>query len=135
MSRIIKTDNPSTERNRAIREIVYALNYGLSATLPQDEYKDIALYIVHLLAFVNQTVSITVEAWEKRGYWLKADKFQYEWSWIDREIASLSAGLNEPPGTVIFNFQERTAGLAQQLKDNKLPKKQKDYKPWKMLKG
>ncbi len=30
---------------------------------------------------INSNIDKSVEAWEKRGYWVKADKFRLDWEW------------------------------------------------------
>lgn len=37
--------------------------------------------LVCCLRAVDQTVEESIRAWEKRGYWKKADDFQQKWWW------------------------------------------------------
>jgi hypothetical protein len=57
------------------------------------EERDLAAYIALSLAEIATTIEKTVEPWEKRGYWLKADRFRLEWEWTDRLGKRLSDGL------------------------------------------
>ena len=43
--------------------------------------KDLAAFIGVALQAVHDTVERSVGPWEKRGYWVKADKFRLEWGW------------------------------------------------------
>jgi hypothetical protein len=36
---------------------------------------------------IHESALVTVEAWEKRGYWMKADRFMRDWEWAG-ELAS-----------------------------------------------
>ncbi len=43
--------------------------------------KDMAAQIVFNLKEINDSVETTVSAWEKRDYWMKAERFMRDWSW------------------------------------------------------
>lgn len=45
------------------------------------EAKDIAAFIALALQAISDGVDVSVAAWEKRDYWVKADKFRMEWRW------------------------------------------------------
>jgi len=45
------------------------------------ESKDMSGTMVYLLREINAGVMVSVEAWEKRGYWMKADRFIRKWQW------------------------------------------------------
>jgi hypothetical protein len=51
------------------------------------EAKDMFAALVYLLREMHESTLVTVEAWEKRGYWMKADRFMREWEW-SAEIAA-----------------------------------------------
>ena len=53
----------------------------MSQQEPNTEAKDAAAFIVIALRKIYDTVEKSVVAWEKRGYWVKADKFRLEWEW------------------------------------------------------
>jgi hypothetical protein len=40
--------------------------------------KDLVAFIVLSLQEINNTIDSSVEAWEKRGYWIKADRFRMD---------------------------------------------------------
>ena len=46
-----------------------------------DESRDLAAFISRGLLAVHDLVEQTVRPWEKRDYWVKADKFRLEWAW------------------------------------------------------
>jgi hypothetical protein len=51
-----------------------------------DDVRDMVATIVYCLREIDESIIETIQAWEKRGYWQKADKFQQEWMWA--EVAS-----------------------------------------------
>ncbi len=46
------------------------------------EARDMAAAIVLALDEMATTVDVTCDAWEKRNYFLKADRFRLEWEWV-----------------------------------------------------
>ena len=82
MSRIISVDGTGTERTRLTKSIVVALR-ELMKQKQVDAYSyDLSAYVVLALRMINLNVEKTVVAWEKRDYWLKADKFRMQWGWV-----------------------------------------------------
>ena len=45
------------------------------------EAKDMFAALVFSLRQIHESTLVTVEAWEKRGYWMKADRFMRDWEW------------------------------------------------------
>lgn len=54
-----------------------------------DESKDMSATLVFLLREIYTGVLISIEAWEKRGYWMKADRFLREWEWTVETASNL----------------------------------------------
>lgn len=46
-----------------------------------DEAKDMAAAMVFILRDIDNGVDESAQAWEKRDYWIKADRFRVEWEW------------------------------------------------------
>ena len=82
MSRIINAENPSTIRNRHRRSIAEMLRRLSQKAALDDESKDMAAMIVFLLREIETGVESTAGAWEKRDYWMKAERFLREWEWV-----------------------------------------------------
>ena len=83
MGKVINPNTPGKERDRLVKSIALALR-ELSATHEfNQKVKDLTAYIALALMSVSDTTKITVSAWEKRGYWVKADKFHLEWIWSE----------------------------------------------------
>ena len=81
MSRIINPESSGKERTRLTKAIVLAVRELAQQTGPGVESCDLAAFIVLALGIVAETIDISVAAWEKRGYWVKADKFRMDWDW------------------------------------------------------
>ncbi|MFZ5919361.1 MAG: hypothetical protein ACOYZ7_20725 [Chloroflexota bacterium] len=91
MSRVISTENPGRTRNQHRRTIAEALRRLSQKPALDGEAKDLAAVIVFSLQGIAETVDQTIDAWEKRDYYLKAERFRQEWRWLDRLTDELSA--------------------------------------------
>jgi hypothetical protein len=90
MSRVISVDGPGKVRNQHRRTIAEALRRLSQKPEFDDEVKDLAAIIVFCLHGIADTIDRTTEAWEKRDYYLKADRFREEWRWLDPLADELS---------------------------------------------
>lgn len=81
MARIINTASPGKLRSQERRTIAEILRHLLSKGGLDDEARDMAATIAYSLRAIDATIEVTTEAWEKRDYYLKADKFRLEWEW------------------------------------------------------
>ncbi|HIP73115.1 MAG TPA: hypothetical protein EYH05_17180 [Anaerolineae bacterium] len=87
MSRIINVENPSTIRNRHRRSIAEMLRHLSQKQEVDEEAKDMAAMIVFLLREIQAGVEKSALAWEKRDYWLKAERFMRDWEWTKLSAA------------------------------------------------
>jgi hypothetical protein len=83
MSRIIYTETPGKTRHQYRRSIAEMLRRLSQKRRIDEEAKDQAALIVLCLQGMADTVDQTVLAWEKRDYWMKAERFSREWEWLD----------------------------------------------------
>lgn len=84
MGRVINPDGVGKERTRLTRAVVLALRELMRQTEQDEHTRDLAAFIALALHEVAETIDVSVEAWEKRGYWLKADRFRMEWAWAEK---------------------------------------------------
>lgn len=89
MGRVINTNNPTTERNRNRRLIAELLRRLVSKRSVDEEARDMAATIVLALTEIDAGVRQTVSAWEKRDYWMKAERFLRDWGWVRESAANL----------------------------------------------
>jgi hypothetical protein len=81
MSRVINPDSVGKQRTQLSKSIVLALRQLARQTDTGAEARDLAAFIAVALEAIAQGIDASVGAWEKRGYWVKADKFRMEWAW------------------------------------------------------
>lgn len=81
MSRVINPDSSGKERTKLTKSIVKAIRQLMIQTKPDQNTRDLAAYIVLGLEDIYKSIDISVLAWEKRGYWVKADRFRIDWEW------------------------------------------------------
>lgn len=89
MSRIIHTENPTKIRNQNRRSIAEILRRLSQKTDIDDEARDMAAMLVFLLKEIHEGVEQAARAWEKRDYWMKAERFLREWAWAGETAANL----------------------------------------------
>ena len=83
MSRVINPNRPGKERDRLRKAVALALREMMKVPEPNDDTRDMAAFIALSLEAISETVETTVTAWEKRDYWVKADRFRMDWVWAD----------------------------------------------------
>ena len=81
MSRVINSESAGKDRTRLTKTVVISIRELLRQQEPSDLTRDLIAYILMALDGIYDTVDASVEAWEKRGYWLKADRFRMDWQW------------------------------------------------------
>ena len=95
MSRIIATESPGKVRNQLRRTIAEALRRLSQKRELDGEAKDLSALIIFCLHGIADTVDRTIEAWEKRDYYLKAERFREQWRWLEPVTDELSAVVYE----------------------------------------
>ena len=58
-----------------------------------DEAKDLAAFISLALKTISEGIDASVAAWEKRDYWVKADRFRMEWMWSGQYAEKLKTAV------------------------------------------
>ena len=84
MSRIINPESAGKDRTRLAKTAVLAIRELMKQTEPDIQTRDLAAFVALALDGIAQTIEPTVAAWEKRDYWVKADRFRLEWEWSER---------------------------------------------------
>jgi hypothetical protein len=94
LGRIINIDSAGKSRSQLSKAIVLALKELAGSQKPIDKRLDLAAFISLSLIAIAETVEQSVAAWEKRGYWVKADRFRMEWHWTHQAAHDLKEALN-----------------------------------------
>ena len=127
MSRIISSDSAGKERTRLTNGLVLAVRELAQQTGPGVESRDLAAFISIALSMVAETIDVSVAAWEKRGYWVKADRFRMDWTWSGHYSEKMQrALLTDDWGTIA----EVAALIAQKLNKITIPAGNRLGKPW-----
>ncbi len=127
MGRIINPEGAGKERNRLVKSIVLAMRELMRQSEPDEHSRDLAAYISLALLEVNQTIESSVVAWEKKGYWVKADRFRMEWVWTERVGKQLrEAVLNDDWATIAL----AVAQLGGKLNNVDVPVRHRLGTPW-----
>lgn len=127
MSRIINPESAGKERTQLTRAIVLALRELMQKTVVDDQTRDLAAFIALSLAAIYETIDSSVAAWEKRGYWVKADRFRMDWVWTENlGVAMRTALISDDWATVALV----SAQIMQKLKDVTVPKRHQLGTPW-----
>jgi hypothetical protein len=96
-------------------------------TEPTAKARDLVAFIALSLEAINLTVNTTVAAWEKRDYWVKADRFRMDWEWAAiLGSAMRQATLTEDWAAIAVN----AAKIAQHLSDVKVSDRHRMGTPW-----
>jgi hypothetical protein len=127
LGRVINPDSIGKERTQLIRAIVLALRELMQQTTTDERTRDLAAFIAIALDTIHQTIDVSVSAWEKRGYWIKADRFRMEWNWTEKYSKELK-------DAVLVDDWARVAmvagQIAERLKDVKVPQRNRIGAPW-----
>lgn len=127
MGRVINPETAGKERTRLCRAVVLALRTLMQQSEPNNTSRDLAAFMALALMAIDETIDAPVTAWEKRGYWVKADRFRMQWAWAGQISQTMrQAVLNEDWDTVTQNALK----VAQKLSHIKLPQRNRIGTPW-----
>ena len=127
MSRVINPETAGKERKQLSRAVVLAIRELMSQTETNANTRDLAAFIALALIAIHETIDGSVGAWEKRGYWIKADRFRMEWMWSESLGKKMEqAVLAEDWATVAATVVQ----IGEKLNSVKLPQRHRLGKPW-----
>ena len=89
MSRVININNPTKLRNQNRRTIAELLRRLSQKPQMDDEAKDMISCIVFALRDIFVGVEQSAAAWEKRDYWMKAERFLRQWDWTTESATNI----------------------------------------------
>ncbi|MCD4673550.1 MAG: hypothetical protein K8R77_12875 [Anaerolineaceae bacterium] len=127
MSRVINPETAGKQRKRLARSVVLAIRELGKQTEPTADSKDMAAFIVLALQEIHNTIDTTVAAWEKRGYWVKADRFRLEWEWSQLLSERLRTALMDDDWASMAML---LAQVAQKLNKEQIPTRHRLGTPW-----
>jgi hypothetical protein len=127
LSRIINPDSAGKDRTRLTKGVVLAVRELAGQSEPGEQAHDLAAFIALALQAIADTIDVSVAAWEKRGYWVKADKFRMEWSWAGQLAGKMRSAIDEEDWASIAQIATKAA---QRLNKITVPPGHRLGKPW-----
>ncbi len=127
MSRVYNPDSVGKDRTRLSKSVVLALRELMKQTEPNVETKELTAYVVMALQEISEGIDVSVQAWEKRDYWVKADKFRLEWEWAGNYAKILKEALRKEDWATVAMTSAR---IAQKLNKVTVPERHRLGTPW-----
>jgi hypothetical protein len=127
LSRVINPETAGKQRKRLARSVVLSIRELSKQSEVTAVSKDMGAYIVLALREMHDTVETSVVAWEKRGYWVKADRFRLEWEWSQVLGDKLYQALISDDWASIAMM---LAQVAQKLSKEQIPVRHRMGTPW-----
>jgi hypothetical protein len=127
LGRLINPESAGKERTQLSKAIVLAVRELAKQSDITSETKDLAAFIARALKTISEGIDVSVAAWEKRGYWVKADRFRMEWLWTGMVAEKLKAAiLSDDWGTVAM----LSAQIAQKFNKIVISDNHRLGRPW-----
>lgn len=124
---MINPDSVGKERTRLTKSIVLCIRELAKQSNVTAETKDQAAYIALALQAIAEGIDVSVAAWEKRDYWVKADKFRMEWMWAGQIAAKMKdAVLTDDWATIAMLMPQ----IAQRFNKVEVSDNHRLGKPW-----
>ena len=127
MSPIINPESAGKERTRFSKAIVLAVRELAKQTDVTEEVKDLAAFIAIALRSISDGIDVSVAAWEKRGYWVKADRFRMDWMWTGQLAEKMKNALQTDDWATIAMLMPQ---IAQKFSKIEIAKNHRLGKPW-----
>jgi hypothetical protein len=127
LSRVINPESAGKDRTRLTKAIVLAVRELAKQKEVTEEAKDLAAFISLALKTVSEGIDVSVAAWEKRDYWIKADRFRMEWAWTGLYADKIKVAIfTDDWGTIAMTIPQ----IAQKLSKIAVSENHRLGKPW-----
>lgn len=127
MGRVINPETAGKERALQMRLLALAVRHLALQSEPSQEARDVAAFIALTLEGIYATVDGSVAAWEKRGYWVKADRYRMDWDWARRLGAAMRQAVLTEDWAEIAKI---ALAVAARVNGVKPPGRGKPLAPW-----
>ncbi|QPC80737.1 hypothetical protein G4Y79_13550 [Phototrophicus methaneseepsis] len=127
MGRVINTNSPGKRRSFHMRTIAEILRRLSQKSQIDDEVRDMVAMIVFSLREIDSTVLESIEAWEKRNYWKKADDFQQKWWWASQMANNIEKMVRTDAWEQLPDFMVK---LLPQVADIQINKMMRNASTW-----
>ena len=95
MSRVINVDSPGKLRSQLMRTAAEVIRRLSLKNEVDEEARDMAALLVYCFREIDTGIDQSVQAWEKRDYWVKAEKFRLQWAWVKQAETDLARILRD----------------------------------------
>jgi len=127
LSRLINPDSAGKDRTRLSKAIVLSIRELARQKDVTSETKDLAAFIALALQAIAAGIDASVIAWEKRDYWVKADRFRMDWMWTGQFAEKMkTAVLNDDWATIAMLMPQ----IAQKFSKVMVSENHRLGKPW-----
>jgi len=110
MGRLINPESAGKERTRLTKAVVLSIRELAKQTEPGPTARDMAAFIALALLAISDTIDVTVLAWEKRDYWVKADRFRMDWAWAEMLGKKMSKAVIDDDWAQVASLSAQIAG-------------------------
>jgi hypothetical protein len=124
---VINPETAGKERTQLSKAIVLALRELIRQPEPNNASRDLAAFIALALKSIDETIDSSVTAWEKRGYWVKADQFRMAWAWAGQTSSLMQQAILAEDWAAVA---QQAVKVGQKLGDVKLPQRHRLGTPW-----
>ncbi|MCB9136138.1 MAG: hypothetical protein H6636_11975 [Anaerolineales bacterium] len=127
MSRVINPNALGKEREHLVKAIVLALRELAQQSSTNEQTHDLTAFVVLSLETIAATIDPSVQAWEKKGYWVKADRFRMDWMWTGQYAKTLREALLSQDWSQVVLSSVKIGG---KLNNVKIPVRNRIGQPW-----
>lgn len=127
LGRVVHLESAGKQRNLLSKSVLAAIRLLMQQQEVNEQTRDLAAYIALALQEISNTIDPTVSAWEKRGYWLKADRYRMEWSWAETLGGKMEQALHQEDWEAVAQI---AAEVANRLANAAKLKRAGTQAPW-----
>ena len=127
MTQIINKSTPGKERERLSKSIIVTIRDFMRQQEPNEATNDMVAFVILALREISSGIEQSVLAWEKHGYWVKADKYRLEWQWAGEMSTKLQSEFKDKDFETIAG--DLMAVMAK-FSDIKVSDRHRMGKPW-----
>ena len=127
MTKIINKSTPGQEKNRLSKAIIITIRAFMRMKESNASTNDMLAFIILALEEITSGIDRSVEAWEKRGYWVKADKYRMEWQWTGKSAKRLRDAFSQE---IENEITQELIQIMGRFSNIKVSDKHRMGKPW-----
>ncbi len=127
MSRLINPESAGKQRTQLTKGVVLAIRELMKQEKADENARDLAAFIGMALIEIGETIDVSVQAWEKRGYWVKVERFRMEWEWVNHLGRAMLEALKSEDWNQVALLSVR---IAQKFQKVQIAERNRIGTPW-----